>query len=145
MKTPVLPLVNGELLPIELAMADLRKTMPSHPLVRETDSYANASRYSFRLCDVKLLAILEAEEHDDGRLWAHLSVSAQSPRRLPSWKELRWAKEHFLGDRRAIMVLPPRAEYVNITFNVLNLYACLSGEPLPDFRMKDTITDQVGI
>ncbi len=145
MKTPVTPLVHGELLPIEVAMAELRASITPHDRVRVVDEYANASGYTFRLADVKLLAILEAEAHDDGRLWAHLSVSAHTPRRLPTWKELRWAKEHFLGDRRAIMVLPPRDEYVNITWNVLNLYACLSGEPLPDFRMKDPITDQIGI
>lgn len=145
MKTPVMPLVNGELLPIEAAWSKLRASIPAHPLVRETDAYANAGMFTFRLQDVKLRAIVEAESHDDGHIWAHLSLSAQQPRRLPTWKELRWAKEHFLGDRRAIMVLPPRSEYVNITFNVFNLYACLSGNPLPDFRHEDPITGQVGI
>jgi hypothetical protein len=144
-KAPVAPLLFGEKTPIEHAMDEVRGAITQHPLVREVDSYANASRYVFRLDGVKLLAILEAESHDDGRVWAHLSVSAHTPRRLPTWRELRWAKEHFLGDRRAIMVLPPKEEYVNITFNVFNLYACLTGEPLPDFRMKDQVTDQIGI
>lgn len=145
MKAPVMPFVAGERLPIETAWDELRAGIAPHPLVREVDAYSNAGRYVFRLRDVKLLAILECESHDDGRLWAHLSVSANAPRRLPSWTELRWAKEHFLGDRRAIMVLPPRSEYINITPNVFNLYACLTGEPLPDFRMKDVVTGQIGV
>lgn len=145
MKTPVMPLVMGERLPIEEAMAELRRGIAPHPLVREVDAYSNASRYVFRHRDVKLLAILEAESHDDGRLWAHLSLSAQTPRRLPNWEEVRWAKGHFLGDRRAIMVLPPRAEYINITPNVFNLYVCLSGEVLPDFRHRDPISGDIGI
>lgn len=145
MKTPVSPLIHGDRTPIEDHWDALAATIAPHPLVRVVDSYANAGRYVFRLAGVKLLAILEVEHHDDGRHWAHLSVSAHTPRRLPSWKELRWAKEHFLGDRRAIQVLPPRAEYINITANVLNLYACLDCEPLPDFRMRDQVSGEVGI
>jgi hypothetical protein len=130
---------------IGLAMDELRAAIAPHPLVREKDTFGNASTYWFRLDGVKLFAILEVESHDDGRRWAHLSVSAQNPKRIPTWKELRWAKEHFLGDRRAIQVLPPRSEYINIRPNVLNLYACLDDNPLPDFRMRDAVTDQVGI
>jgi hypothetical protein len=144
-KTPVSPLIHGERTSIEEHWEALAATIEPHPRVRVVDSYANAASYRFRLNDVKLLAILEVEHHDDSRHWAHLSVSAQSPLRLPTWPELLWAKRHFLGDRRAIQVLPPKGEYVNIKFNVLNLYACLDGEPLPDFRMKDQVTGQIGI
>lgn len=145
MKTAVSSLCYGEKPALEDWADVLRAAIAPHPKVRELEHYANASLYSYRLADVKLRAIVEAEHHADGHFWAHLSVSAQSPARLATWKELRWAKEHFLGDRRAIMVLPPRSEYINIHPNVLNLYACLSGNPLPDFRMQDQVTGQVGI
>lgn len=143
MKHQVGMLAMGEPTPIERHMEELRRTIAPHPQVREVDHYANASRYRFRLNDVPLTAILEAELHDDGRYWAHLSVSAKA--RLPNWRELRWAKEHFLGDRRVIMVLPPRAEYVNLHPFVFNLYSCLSDNPLPDFRHQDPLTGDVGI
>jgi hypothetical protein len=145
MKTPAPTLLTGGETRIEAAWRELRASIAAHPRVTVKDAYANAACYVFRLADTKLIAICEVEEHDDGQLWAHLSVSAAAPRRLPTWRELRWAKEHFLGDRRAIMVLPPKAEYVNITWNVLNLYACLTAQPLPDFRYKDPFTDEVGI
>ncbi len=145
MKTQPMAFVTGERLDIEEAMDALRSTITPHPLVVEVDRYANASRYRFRLAGVKLCAILEAEKHDDGQVWAHLSVSAQSPPRIPSWRELGWAKQHFLGDRKAIQVLPPRSEYINLNPHVLNLYACLARDPLPDFRLRDVFTGEVGV
>lgn len=140
-----MPLVCGQKLDIELAADALRETIAPHPLVVERNRYSNASRYVFRLAGVKLFAILEAEKHDDGELWAHLSVSAHSPARVPTWKELGWAKQHFLGDRKAIQVLPPRSQYVNIHPHVLNLYAPLGKDPLPDFRMRDLFTGDIGV
>jgi hypothetical protein len=99
------------------------------------DDYPNAKRGFVRLDGARLCFILEVE-CVDGKLWAHLSVSLVD--RLPSWKELRWCKEYFLGDRRAIQVLPPRAEYVNLHPFVLHLYAPLEHEPIPDFRGIDS-------
>lgn len=101
--------------------------------VQRIDSYANAGRYIVRLDGARLTVICEVEVVD-GKLWTHLSVGGGLVNRLPTWKELRWCKEYFLGDRRAIQVLPPRAEYVNIHPHVLHLYAPLEGEPIPDFR-----------
>lgn len=112
--------------------------------VRRVRDYANAKFFDVRLNGVKLRAILGVEVVA-GELWAHLSVSAQAPARLPSWGELGWCKRHFLGDRKAIQVLPPKAEYVNIHPHVLNLYAPLDRDPLPDFRVVISETGQVGI
>lgn len=68
----------------------------------------------------------------DGLVWAHLSAS--HPKRLPSWNDMVAVKEIFLGpERKAINVIPPRKEYVNISPNVHHLFACLTGDPLPDF------------
>lgn len=111
--------------------------LPSN--VREVHgNWVNAQWYSLRLDGVMLLACLEVE-CVKGELWAHLSVSAKKPARIPTWKELQWCKQLFLGDRKAIQVLPPKAEYVNIGVNVLNLYAPLERDPLPDFRGVDAL------
>jgi len=68
----------------------------------------------------------------DGRLWAHFSIA--HPLRLPTWDELITAKEQFLGaESRAIQVLAPRSEWVNIHPNCLHLFVCLDGDVLPDF------------
>lgn len=101
--------------------------------VTRVEVYTNAAAFRVRLDGVKLLAIVEVEAVD-GELWGHMSVSASTPKRIPTWPELRWCKEYFLGDRKAIQVLPPRAEYVNLNPNVLHLYAPLDRDPLPDFR-----------
>lgn len=81
----------------------------------------------------RLTAILSCEVEADGRAWLHLSVS--HAQRIPTWGELRVAKEQFLGDREAYQVLPPRARYVNLRNNVLHLFALLdeTQSALPDF------------
>ena len=44
------------------------------------------------------------------------------------------AKELFVGrDEFAYQVIPPRDQHVNIHPNVLHLWSCLDGSPLPDF------------
>ena len=79
-----------------------------------------------------LRAIVSVAMELDGRAWMHLSVSRGM--RLPSWEELRDAKDLFIGDRYAYQVFPTRADYVNINPYVLHLWAPLEGElPLPDF------------
>lgn len=80
-----------------------------------------------------LVAILSCQIEQDGRAWLHLSVSHRS--RVPSWRELREAKEIFIGDREAYQVLPPQARYVNIHPNVLHMFALLEpgAAALPDF------------
>lgn len=67
----------------------------------------------------------------DGKLWAHFSVSHK--KRLPSWDELKETKFIFLGDLKAIQILPASKDYVNINPKVLHLFSCLEGDPLPDF------------
>lgn len=87
----------------------------------------------------KLAAICSIATEADGKKWAHLSVSHRD--RLPTWEELARVKEDFLGTHtKAVQILPPRAEWVNIHPNVLHLFCCLEGDPLPDFtRGKGTL------
>lgn len=76
--------------------------------------------------------IVSAQIEDDGRPWLHFSTAFAH--RLPTWTEFVSTKEKFLGkDVKAIQVLPPRAEYVNIHPYVLHAFVCLEGDPLPDF------------
>lgn len=105
--------------------------------VRVRDSFSNAKRGYFRLDGKVLTFILEAECIDN-ELWLHLSIKPQNRKSLPTWDELRWAKDYFLGDRKAIQVLPPRSEYVNLDPYVLHLYAPIERDPLPDFRGVDS-------
>ena len=82
-----------------------------------------------------LRVILTAMRYGDGRAWLHLSMSRRDGH-LPSWRDLREAKDLFIGrDRKAIQVLPSANEYVNINPGVLHLWCCLDGDPLPDFRI----------
>lgn len=99
-------------------------------IVQERDDRGGAKYVN---AAAKLTAILTCGFELDGRAWLHLSVSHRE--RVPTWGELRVAKEQFLGDREAYQVLPPRARYVNIHNNVLHLFALLDEEAsaLPDF------------
>ncbi len=68
----------------------------------------------------------------DGKRWIHFSVARKD--HLPHWEELVDIKEMFLGrETKAIQVIPPRSQYVNIHPNCLHLWYCVDGDPLPDF------------
>ncbi len=79
-----------------------------------------------------LSVILSGEKEADERRWMHASVAA--PTRLPTWDELRAVKEWTLGtEAKAIQVIPPRSQYVNLHPYCLHLFACIDGDGLPDF------------
>lgn len=80
-----------------------------------------------------LFVILTEAVELDGKYWRHMSISHRG--RLPTWRELRDAKDIFLGvEALAYQILPPASEYVNLHPNVLHLWTCLNGRPTPDFR-----------
>jgi hypothetical protein len=80
-----------------------------------------------------MTVIVSGDTEADGKRWIHVSVSR--PSRLPSWEDLREVKDTFIGrDRKAIQVLPPAAEYINLHSYALHLFHCLDGDPFPDFR-----------
>lgn len=78
-----------------------------------------------------LVLIISSAIEQDEKKWIHLSLS--HAHRIPKWRELREAKDVFLGDVKAIQVLPTKAEYVNIHPHVLHLWYCPDGDGLPDF------------
>lgn len=94
------------------------------PLTRNADGYAARKG--------RQTVIVSNAREDDGRVWTHLSICGHG--RLPTWSELVEAKEAFLGtDSKAIQVIPPRSEYVNLNPDVLHLFVCIDSDPLPDF------------
>ena len=81
-----------------------------------------------------LVVILSADLMGDGRRWLHFSMVAKTG--LPSWEQLVRAKEAILGsESKAIQVIAPRSEWVNIHSKCLHQFVCLDGDPLPDFTM----------
>lgn len=86
-----------------------------------------------------LRVILNVMRYGDGRPWAHLSLSRRDGK-LPTWGQLVNVKNLFLGkQRKAIQVLPPEEEYVNINPGVLHIFCCLAEDPLPDFRCRGAL------
>lgn len=78
-----------------------------------------------------LKIIASAATHGDG-FWAH--VSASYPNALPSWVIMKRVKRDVLGRAaKAIMVLPPESEHINIHSFVHHLWCRLDGDSLPDF------------
>lgn len=79
-----------------------------------------------------LSVILSGATQTDGKRWLHLSIARRN--RIPSFEELRDAKETFIGpDLYAVQVFPPKEFYVNLNPFVLHLFACLDRWPLPEF------------
>jgi hypothetical protein len=97
---------------------------------------------AFNCCDqvyAGLRVIVSAMRYGDGRNWIHFSMSRRDGK-LPSWEDLRAAKDIFIGkDKKAIQVLPPEDQYVNQNPGVLHLFCCLSEDVLPDFRVMGTL------
>lgn len=76
--------------------------------------------------------IITAGRHLDGKRWLHFSMA--HPSRMPHYTELANYKDVFLGrEVKAVMVLPPRSQHVNIHTYCLHLFVCLDADPLPDF------------
>lgn len=83
------------------------------------------------LCAHGLSVIASGDTEADGKRWLHVSCAHR--RQLPTWEELRWVKETFVGDRYAVQEFPPPDRYVNIHPYCLHLFACLDEWPLPEF------------
>lgn len=89
---------------------------------------------SFRNHGTKHMVIVSARRESDGRRWLHVSTSF--PNRVPTYRELCWVKQHFIGDHHhAVQCFVPKSEHVNIHPYTLHLWHCIDGRPLPDFRV----------
>lgn len=132
-KTSVAELSEPEALDIERTMDDLTpRVLPAE--WRQFEGFANMRAFISR----DGLKVLAEVENIDGAKWLHVSCSRA--KKLPSWFDLRRVKDLFVGKKRkAVQVLPPEDEYVNLNPYVLHLYAPIDRDPLPDFRMDGAI------
>lgn len=75
--------------------------------------------------------------HEDGQVWAHLSVSLAS-QLLPSWEQLRDVQWLLYPDRAGVIVIAPGQEHYSIG-EVAHVWTCLTATPFPDFRIAGAI------
>jgi hypothetical protein len=131
---------------MDAAFEELAQRLAHVPGVHFLSEWGGGLAYTARLgVGAILRVIIEPELHED-ELWLHLSASVTRPKaRVPTWDELRWCKDVFIGDRKAITVFPVRAEYVNHHPDVLHLFSPLERDPLPDFRRECTVSGLVSI
>lgn len=100
------------------------------PGVELTVNDEHSKWYRLRLAATPLRATLEIEIWQ-GELWAHLTISGRtSP---PSLPELSFCRDLFLGDRKAIQVLPRKLEQAEAGASTIHLYAPLESDALPSF------------
>jgi len=75
--------------------------------------------------------------YPDGNVWAHLSVSLRLGT-LPTWEQVRDVQWLVYPDRTGIIVVAPPDEHYSIG-EVAHVWTCLTGSPLPDFRVAGAI------
>ena len=66
-----------------------------------------------------ILVLYTMDKTPHGEL-KHISVSRSD--RFPTWEELLKAKEYFIGDVDAMMVMPSRKDYVNLHKNCFHIW-----------------------
>jgi len=60
--------------------------------------------------------------------WGWLKhASVARPDRYPSWDEILAVKEQLFGDIDCMMVLPKKADYVNVHENAFHIWQCPEG------------------
>ena len=100
------------------------------PGVERTVNDAHSKWYRVRLGVSPITVVIEIEVWQ-GELWAHLAVTGRET--PPSLAELSWCREVFVGDRKAIQVLPRRFEAIESNPRTVHIYAPLESDALPSF------------
>lgn len=78
------------------------------------------------------VVFVSVDREHDGRVWLHVSTSFAH--RLPTYAELVWVKETWIGrEVTALQVFAPRSKHVNIHPYALHLWHCADGDVTPDF------------
>lgn len=111
-------------------LAHLAPAAPLPPGVELTVNDEQAKWYRLRLAATPLRATLEIEIWQ-GELWAHLAISGRSA--PPSLPEVGFCRDLFLGDRKAVQVLPRKLEQAEAGASTVHLYAPLESDALPSF------------
>ncbi len=82
----------------------------------------------------KIMSVIISIAKYEGEKWIHVSLAKKSI--LPSWDEITFARDASIGrEAKAIIVVAPDSEHVNINSNCMHLWHCLDKDPLPDFTM----------
>jgi hypothetical protein len=102
------------------------ETLP--PGVERTVNDSHSKWYRLRLATTPLTVILEIEVWQ-GELWAHLAITGRTA--PPTLAELGWCRDLFLGDRKAIQVLPRKIEAAEAGSRSVHLYVQLESDTLP--------------
>lgn len=96
-----------------------------------TKGYGKAWRFN------GLQVIATSSIMPDGREWLHVSFSRE--RKMPSYADLQLVKREFIGeDKKAVMVFPDKAHYVNLHKYCLHLFYSAEN-PLPEFSLFGSI------
>ena len=89
-------------------------------------SLAGAEGASYARDDGAVSVIATREPHE-GTTWLHISLARRD--RYPTWEEIRFIKDLFVGrDKDAVMILPHEVDYINIHKNCFHLYHRLDGD-----------------
>lgn len=78
-----------------------------------------------------LSVIYSISKELDGKEWLHVSLAR--PNKYPPYEEIKYVKNIFIGNSKAIMVFPEAREHVNIHNYCMHLFTCLDDDALPDF------------
>jgi hypothetical protein len=79
--------------------------------------------------DGSMSVLMTAEDHGATK-WLHVSVARRD--RYPTWDELHFIKNLFIGrEEDAVQILPREQDYVNMHPNCFHLYRRLDGDTVP--------------
>lgn len=105
------------------------ETLP--PGAERTVNDSHSKWYRLRLAHSSPLTVVLEIEIWLGELWAHLAVTGRSA--PPTLAEVGYCRDLFLGDRKAIQVLPRKIEQAEAGARTVHLYAPLESDALPSF------------
>ena len=80
--------------------------------------------------DDGMMSVIESIEPHENTYWQHVSVAR--PDRYPTWEEIKFVKDVFIGtDKAAVMILPEQKFFVNYHPNCFHLFHRLDGDTVP--------------
>lgn len=117
-------------LPSEISLLEWQKKKPPDHITELYDGNC-AMYYSNTM--IKVLISIDTAA-DDAGYWLHMSVSRIG--KIPSWDELKKAKETFFGNRAAVQLFPPKESWLSIA-ECLHLYSRLDADTVPPQIWRD--------
>ncbi len=112
-------------------------TIAIHPALRQVERGPDG--YMGRFHDLAFIVSVALE--DDGKRWLHASVSRRD-KTMPLYEDVQALKHYCIGDdKAAYQVFPAEENYVHSPplpgrtskVQVLHLWHCMDGDPLPEF------------